>query len=74
MLHGFSLTIANVTHLFNNVSLVLKHEFDAMLVSEHSSVSAQFVNLRQKLGKQHKFHLSSLDGEVVHHTGGTGGY
>ena len=68
---GFLMTILNVTQLLNNASFVLKHQFDAMLVCEHSLVKHQLGSLKSKLGKNPQLHLSDLDGELVHHTGGT---
>ena len=69
---GFVLAICNITHLKNNVSIVKNLKFDALAVTEHSIVGQQVMEVRTLLGSNYKLHLSKLDKEYEHNTGGTG--
>jgi hypothetical protein len=69
---GFCLYVCNVTHIINNAEIIKRTTFDAMCVTEHSIPRSRCSELRDMLGKDFKFHLSGLDKEKTHNTGGTG--
>jgi hypothetical protein len=69
--HGFTLEVANVTHLANHAHIIRQREFDAMLITEHSAGAGDNFSIKDILGDC-KLHLSQVDAEMAGNVGGTG--
>ena len=68
----FVLEIANVTHLIQNLTLILKRKFNCLAISEHNIKGSQLRDARARFGPRYKMHLSKLDDSATYTNGGTG--
>ena len=68
---GYKLEVANITHT-KYYSLILRRTFDALFINEHNTPPQEHKQFKANLGKNYKCHLSKLDKEHAHNSGGTG--
>ena len=67
-----NIDVINISHLFNNASLISDRDTDFYFVSEHSLKPEQYHKARIKFGKHAKMDLTKLDPNRIHQTGGVG--